>query len=73
MKIDHNYPLEDFESQSYDRLQIDFQVSLVSNTTKNLVYSFYLFTNQYTTATTAKISQPLIISPFYIRYNYTIP
>ena len=40
MKIDHKNPLEDFESQSYDRLQIDFQVSLLRNTTKKFSLQF---------------------------------
>jgi len=40
MKIDHKISLEDFESQSYDRLHIDFQISLLRNTTKKFSLQF---------------------------------
>ena len=36
----HKKSLEDFESQSYDRLQIDFQISLLRNTTKKFSLQF---------------------------------
>jgi len=40
VKIDHKLPLKDFESQSYDLLQIDFQVSQLRNTTKKFSLQF---------------------------------
>ena len=64
MKTNHTQA-RDFGNQFFKLLQTDFQTSFyLINIKENLVMFFYLLYSQYTTATTAKISQPLMTTPF---------
>ena len=73
MKTEHTH-IRGFGNQFFELLQTDSQTSFLINIKKNLVYVSYLLYSQYTTATTAKISQPLITTPFLdsLSAHYTI-